>query len=264
MIICKSPVEIEKLRRAGQMARHLLEEIRDSITPGLSTLDLERYVGKRLVQLGARPAFKGYRGYPCCLCASVNEQIVHSIPSNRRLKAGDIVSLDMGVVLDGYYGDSAITVPVGAIPESSWRLLQVTEDALAIGVAKARLGNRLGDISAAIQLYVEKHGYSVVREFVGHGIGRELHEEPQIPNFGQTGHGPVLKEGMVLAIEPMVNEGSAEVRVLADNWTAVTQDGKLSAHFEHMVAVTRNGPDVLTLAAAHNTLEREDRQVRSS
>jgi methionyl aminopeptidase len=263
MIICKSQPEIEKLRRAGQMARQLLEEIRDSIRPGISTLDLERYVGKRLAELGARPAFKGYRGYPCCLCASVNEEIVHSIPSNRRLKVGDIVSLDMGVVLDGYYGDSAITVPVGAIPESTLRLLRVTEDALAVGVEKARLGNRLGDISAAIQHHVENNGFSVVREFVGHGIGRELHEEPQIPNFGQSGRGPALKEGMVLAIEPMVNAGGAEVRVLADNWTAVTQDGELSAHFEHMVAVTRNGPDVLTLVAAQ-ALERDASRAQSS
>lgn len=248
MIICKSPAEIEKLRRAGQMARGLLEEIRLRLRPGVSTLDLEKYVEKRLAQLGARPAFKGYRGYPCCLCVSVNDEIVHGIPSERRLKEGDIVSLDVGVVLDGYYGDSAITVPMGGIPETTQRLLRVTQEALEVGVDKARLGNRLGDISAAVQQHVEKNGYSVVREFVGHGIGRELHEEPQIPNFGQAGHGPVLKEGMVLAIEPMVNAGGAALRVLDDNWTAVTADGKLSAHFEHMVAVTRNGPDVLTRA----------------
>ena len=246
MIVCKSPGEIEKLRRSGRMVRELLEEIREQVRPEISTMDLERYVTKRLAQLGARAAFKGYRGYPCALCTSVNEQVVHGIPSGRLLREGEILSVDMGVVLDGYYGDSAVTVPVGEIPESARRLLQVTEEALEQAIDKVRLGNRLGDISAAVQEHVEQNGYSVVREFVGHGIGRELHEEPQIPNFGQPGHGPVLKEGMVLAIEPMVNAGGAAVRVLDDNWTAVTVDGGLSAHFEHMVAVTRNGPDVLT------------------
>jgi methionyl aminopeptidase len=210
-------------------------------------LDLEKYVEKRIAQLGARPAFKGYRGYPCCLCASVNSEVIHGIPSERCLEPGDILSLDMGVVVDGYYGDSAITVPVGEVSESTQRLLRVTQEALQLAIDQARLGNRLGDICATVQGHVEKNGYSVVREFVGHGIGRELHEEPQIPNFGHPGHGPVLKPGMVLAIEPMVNAGGPAVRVLADNWTAVTADGTLSAHFEHMVAVTRNGPDVLTL-----------------
>jgi methionyl aminopeptidase len=246
MIICRSSAEIEKLRRAGRMARELLEEMRKRARPAMSTLDLERHVEKRLAQLGARPAFKGYRGYPCCLCTSVNDEIIHGIPSERRLKEGDIVSLDVGVVLEGYYGDSALTVPVGEITEATQRLLRVTEEALELAIAKAHLGNHLGDISATVQQYVERNGYSVVREFVGHGIGRELHEEPQIPNFGLPGHGPVLKEGMVLAIEPMVNAGRPEVRVLGDSWTAVTADGTLSAHFEHMVAVTKNGPDVLT------------------
>jgi methionyl aminopeptidase len=246
MIICKSPAEIEKLRRSGRMVREILEEMRGRIQPGTSTLDLEKYAERRLAQPGARPAFKGYRGYPCCLCASVNEEIVHGIPSHRRLGEGDIVSLDMGVVLDGYYGDSALTVPVGQISEATQRLLRITEEALELAIDKVRLGNRLGDISATVQQYVEKNGYSVVREYVGHGIGRELHEEPQIPNFGQAGHGPVLKEGMVLAIEPMVNAGGPALRVLRDNWTAVTADGALSAHFEHMVAVMRKGPDVLT------------------
>jgi methionyl aminopeptidase len=212
----------------------------------MTTLELEHHVEKRLAQLGARPAFKGYRGYPCCLCTSVNDEVIHGIPSERRLKEGDIVSLDVGVVVDSYYGDAALTVPVGEITESAQRLLRVTEEALELAIAKAHLGNRLGDISATVQQYVEAKGYSVVREFVGHGIGRELHEEPQIPNFGSPGHGPVLKEGMVLAIEPMVNAGGPEVRVRGDNWTAVTADGTWSAHFEHMVAVTKNGPDVLT------------------
>jgi len=247
MIICKSPAEIERLRRSGRMARGLLEELRERVQPGVSTLELEKYVEKRIAQLGARPAFQGYKGYPCCLCASVNNEVIHGIPSERRLRRGDILSLDLGVVVDGYYGDSAITVPVEEIPESTQRLLRVTQEALRLGIDQARLGNRLGDISAAVQRHVEENGYSVVREFVGHGIGRQLHEEPQIPNFGQSGHGPVLKQGMVLAIEPMVNAGGPAVRVLADNWTAVTADGTLSAHFEHMVAVTRNGPDILTL-----------------
>ena len=247
MIICKSPAEIERLRRSGRMVRGLLEELRERVHPGVSTLDLEKYIERRIAQLGARPAFKGYRGYPCCLCASVNSEVIHGIPSERRLKGGDILSLDMGVVVDGYYGDSAITVPVGEISESTQRLLRVTQESLQLAIDQARLGNRLGDVCATVQRHVEENGYSVVREFVGHGIGRELHEEPQIPNFGQPGHGPVLKQGMVLAIEPMVNAGGPAVRVLADNWTAVTADGALSAHFEHMVAVTRNGPDILTL-----------------
>ncbi|MGA3165738.1 MAG: type I methionyl aminopeptidase [Terriglobia bacterium] len=247
MIICKSPLEIEKLRSSGRMVRQLLGEIGEQVQPGVTTLDLEKFVVKRLKELGARPAFKGYRGYPCCLCASINDEVIHGIPSERRrLKEGDILSLDMGVVLDGYVGDSALTVPVGAIDESAQRLLKVTEEALELAIGKVRLGNRLGDISASIQEHAEKNGFSVVREFVGHGIGKALHEEPQIPNFGQAGHGPLLKEGMVFALEPMVNAGGAAVRVLDDNWTAVTVDGGLSAHFEHMVAVTRNGPDVLT------------------
>jgi methionyl aminopeptidase len=229
------------------MVRQVLGEIREQVRPGTTTLDLEKYVARRFKELGARPAFKGYRGYPCCLCASVNEEVIHGIPSDRRiLKEGDIVSLDTGVILDGYVGDSAITVAVGTISEAAQRLMRVTEEALELAAQQVRLGNRLGDISATVQQHAEKNGYSVVREFVGHGIGKAMHEEPQIPNFGRPGRGPVLKEGMVFAIEPMVNAGVAAVQVLDDNWTAVTADGALSAHFEHMVAVTRNGPDVLT------------------
>jgi methionyl aminopeptidase len=246
MIICKSAAEIEKLRRSGKLVREILEESREQVRPGVTTLELEAFVERRLAQVGARPAFKGYRGYPCCLCASVNEQIVHGIPSDRRLDEGDIVSLDLGVIIDGYYGDAALTVPVGAISEPLQRLLRVTEESLHLAIDHVRLGNRLGDISSAVEEHVVRNGFSVVREFVGHGIGRQLHEEPQIPNFGPPGYGPVLKEGMVLAIEPMVNFGSAAMRVLDDHWTAVTVDGAYSAHFEHMVAVTRNGPDVLT------------------
>jgi methionyl aminopeptidase len=246
MIICKSPAEIEKMRRSGRLVRELLGEISERARPGVSTLELENYAEKRLASLGARPAFKGYRGYPCCLCTSVNDQIIHGIPSGRRLKEGDLLSLDLGVVVDGFYGDSALTIPVGEVSEGARKLLRVTEEALERAIDKARTGNHLGDLSAAVQAYVEGEGFSVVREFVGHGIGRELHEDPQIPNFGTPGHGPVLKEGMVLAIEPMVNAGRPETRVLDDHWTAVTVDGEYSAHFEHMVAVTGNGPDVLT------------------
>jgi methionyl aminopeptidase len=246
MIICKSPPEIEKLRGAGTTARQILEEMRQLVRPGITTLELEKFAEKRVSQLGARSAFKGYRGYPCCLCTSVNEEIIHGIPSGRRLAEGDILSLDMGVILDGFYGDSALTVPVGQISDSLQKLLRVTAEALEQGISEARLGNRLEDISATVQQHVEAQGYSVVREFVGHGIGRELHEEPQVPNYGKFGHGPRLKEGMVLAIEPMVTEHGKEVRVLEDQWTAVTVDGGYSAHFEHMVAITSNGPDVLT------------------
>ncbi len=246
MIFCKSSAEIEKLRRSGHVVRELLEEVRQRVRSGARTLDFEKYVEKRLPQVGAKPAFKGYRGYPCCLCTSVNEEVIHGIPSDRRLKEGDILGLDLGVVVDGYYGDSALTVAVGQAPEKAQKLLRVAEEALSRAIEKTCLGNRVGDISAAVQGHVEENGFSVVREFVGHGIGRALHEEPQVPNYGQPGHGPVLKEGMVLALETMVNAGTYEVRILDDRWTAVTADGELSAHFEHMVAVTRNGPDVLT------------------
>ena len=246
MIICRSAAEIEKLRRSGRLVKEILEETRERVRPGVSTMDLEKFVEKRLGQVGAQPASKGYRGYPCSLCTSVNDEIVHGIPSSRRLKEGDIVGLDLGIILDGYYGDSAITVPVAHISEEAQKLLRVTEEALEQGIQQARLGNRLGDISAAVQRHVEEHGFSVVREFVGHGIGRDYHEEPQIPNYGKPGHGPALKEGMVFTIEPMVNAGKSALRVLDDHWTAVTADGEYSAHFEHMIAVTRNGPDVLT------------------
>lgn len=246
MIVCKSPREVEKLRVSGRMVRELLEDLKLRVQPGVTTWDLETYVQKRVKELGVKPAFKGYRGYPCCLCASVNDEIVHGIPSKRALKEGDIVSLDLGVVVDSYYGDSAVTVPVGDISDELKRLLRITEESLRMGIERVRMGNRLGDVSAAIQRYVENAGFSVVREFVGHGIGRELHEEPPVPNFGEPGRGPALKEGMVLAIEPMVNEKGSGARVLKDHWTAVTEDGGRSAHFEHMVAVTRNGPDVLS------------------
>ena len=247
-IVCKSQAEIEKMRRSGHVVRQVLDELRAMVAPGVSTMDLEKHAERRIKELGAKPAFKGYYDYPCVLCTSINEEIVHGIPSEKRLlKAGDIVSVDCGVVLDGYYGDAAITVPVGEqITPELEKLLQVTEDSLYRGIEKVRIGNSVGDVGAAVQSFVEAAGFSVVREFVGHGIGTKLHEEPQVPNFGTPGHGARLREGMVLAIEPMVNFGKPEARVLSDKWTAVTADGSYSAHFEHCVAVTKNGPMILT------------------
>jgi methionyl aminopeptidase len=248
MIVCRSKAEIEKLRHSGRIVRQILNETQQQVRPGMTTLVLESFVEKRLAELGVKPAFKGYRGYPSCLCASVNQEVIHGIPSNRRkLAPGDIVSLDLGVIVDGYYGDSALTVPVGEIEEPVRRLLTVTQECLQLGIDQAKAGNRVGDISAAVQEHAEGSGYSVVREFVGHGVGRALHEEPQVPNYGLRGHGPLLKPGMVIAIEPMLNTGGPAVRVLEDHWTAVTADGGHSAHFEHMVAITSNGADVLTL-----------------
>lgn len=246
MIICKSPVEIEKMRRSGQVTRQVLLETKERVKPGETTLELERFVERRLKELGAQPASKGYRGYPWCLCTSVNEQIVHGMPSERRLAEGDIIGLDLGAIVDGYYGDTALTAPVGKISPAAAKLIRVTEESLELGIQQARVGRRLGDVSAAVQQHVERNGFSVVREMVGHGIGREYHEEPQVPNFGRAGHGPVLKEGMVFTIEPMVNEGGCAMRILDDQWTAVTTDGRNSAHFEHTIAVTKNGPEVLT------------------
>jgi methionyl aminopeptidase len=246
MIVCKSPAEIEKMRAANQVVARILEELAAMVAPGVSTADLDAAAEAKVRAAGAEPAFKGYRGYPATLCASVNEQVIHGIPSKTPMKSGDIVSLDMGVKLNGYYGDSAVTVPVGTVGEDVTRLLRVTQEALGQGIAQVRVGGRISDIGHAIQAHVESHGFSVVREFVGHGIGASLHEEPQIANYGEPGRGPRLAEGMTLAIEPMVNMGKPAVKVLADGWTAVTRDGSLSAHFEHTVAVTKNGPLVLT------------------
>ncbi len=247
MIICKSKVELEKMRRSGLLVWQLLQELKQMVAPGVSTEALERAAEKRIRELGARPAFKGYYGYPCVLCTSINSEIVHGIPSPKRvLKQGDILKVDVGVELDGFYGDSATTIPVGEISPELQRLMRITQESLGLAIEKVRLGNRLGDVCSAVQQHVEAHGYSVVREFVGHGIGRKMHEDPQVPNYGTAGQGPRLREGMVLAIEPMVNTGSAETRVLEDKWTAVTVDGGYSAHFEHTVAVTSNGPWVLT------------------
>ncbi|HTZ95498.1 MAG TPA: type I methionyl aminopeptidase [Terriglobales bacterium] len=247
-IVCKSATEIEKMRRSGHIVREVLDYLRGMVAPGVTTMDLERAAEKKIRELGAKPAFKGYYDYPCVLCTSVNEEIVHGIPSEKRaLKSGDIVSIDCGVVLDGYYGDAAITVPVnGGVKPEVQKLLEVTEASLYKGIEQARVGNAVGDVGAAVQEYVESHGFSVVREFVGHGIGTKLHEEPQVPNFGARGHGARLREGMVIAIEPMVNFGKPGARVLDDKWTAVTEDGSCSAHFEHCVAVTKDGPMILT------------------
>jgi methionyl aminopeptidase len=246
VIVCKSPAELERMRAANALVADVLAELAGMVAPGITTNDLDA-AAERLVRAGgAEPAFKGYRGYPCTLCASVNEQVVHGIPSKRSLGEGDIISLDMGVKLNGFYGDSAVTVPVGRVSDEAATLLRVTRESLEKGIAQVRLGARISDIGHAIQQHVEAHGFSVVREFVGHGIGAALHEEPQIANYGEPGRGPRLAEGMTLAIEPMVNVGRPAVKVLADGWTAVTKDGSLSAHFEHTVAVTRTGPLVLT------------------
>ena len=246
-IVCKSRAEIEKIRHSGRIVRQVLDYVRGLVAPGVSTMDLERAAERKIEELGAKPAFKGYYDYPCVLCTSINQEIVHGIPSEKRvLRAGDIVSIDCGVVLDGYYGDAAITVPVVEVTPDVKKLLEVTEASLYRGIEAVRMGNTVGDVGAAVQELVEANGFSVVREFVGHGIGTRLHEEPQVPNFGIRGHGARLREGMVLAVEPMVNFGKPGTKVLSDKWTAVTEDGSYSAHFEHCVAVTKNGPLILT------------------
>jgi methionyl aminopeptidase len=247
-IMIKTPQEIEKMRRSGQVVREILEHVRKFVKPGATTQDLEVAAVQKMDELGAKPAFKGYRGYPCVLCTSVNEEVVHGIPSAERvLRDGDIVSIDTGVIIDGFYGDSAITVAVGEkVNPKTKKLLEVTQASLASGIEAIRPGATLGDVGAAVQEVVEASGFSVVREFVGHGIGTRLHEDPQVPNYGRRGQGQKLRAGMVIAIEPMVNAGKPEVQVLSDGWTAVTQDGSLSAHFEHTVAVTDEGAVILT------------------
>jgi methionyl aminopeptidase len=247
-VVLKSSQEIEKMRRAGRVVREVLECVRGLATPGATTLDLENAADKRMNDLGAKPAFKGYHGFPAVLCTSINSEVVHGIPSAKRvLKEGDIVSIDCGAIVDGYYGDAAITVPVGQrIDPKTDRLLKVTEQSLHAGIAAVKPGATLGDIGAAVQSVVEAEGFSVVRDFVGHGIGSKMHEDPQVPNFGEAGRGMKLKAGMVIAIEPMVNAGRPDVRVLRDGWTAVTDDGSMSAHFEHTVAVTDTGARILT------------------
>jgi methionyl aminopeptidase len=246
MIILKSRPEIEKMRKSNAIVAAILEELSRKIRPGVKTIELDRLSEELALKKGARPAFKGYRGYPYSLCTSVNSEVVHGMPSERELKEGDIVSLDFGILNDGYYGDAAVTVPVGEITPGARKLLKITEEALYRGIAEVKAGNRIGDISSAIQNHVEAAGYSVVRDLVGHGIGKNLHEDPQVPNYGSGGRGIELKPGMVFAIEPMVNEGTYRVEILRDGWTVVTADGKLSAHFEHSVAITENGPVILS------------------
>jgi methionyl aminopeptidase len=247
MITCRSDAEIERMRIANQLVAGVLAALEQAVEPGVTTFDLDQMAERLLRDAGAVPAFKGYRGYPATLCASINDEVVHGIPSKTRvLKRGDIISLDMGARIEGFYGDSAVTVPVGEIPEGTANLLRVTRESLENAIAQVQVGGRLSDVGHAVQQWVERHGFSVVREFVGHGIGEKLHEDPQIPNYGTPGRGPKLAAGMVLAIEPMVAMGKPETRVLGDGWTAVTRDGSLAAHFEHTVAVTPAGPLVLT------------------
>jgi methionyl aminopeptidase len=247
MIILKSLQEIEKIRKACLIVADVLEAMREMVRPGVTTQALDEFAERFIIAAGATPAFKGYRGYPKTLCTSVNNEVIHGIPSTGTvLKQGDIISVDVGTIVDGFYGDAAITIPVGTITPEAERLLRVTEESLLRGIAQAQAGNRLYDISHAVQKHVESNGYSVVREFVGHGIGRSLHEDPQLPNFGEPGQGQKLKPGMVLAIEPMVNVGGYATVTQEDNWTAVTADGSLSAHFEHTIAVMSDGPWILT------------------
>ncbi len=247
MIILKSEAEIAIMRRAGSLVWHVIDRIGQAVRPGVTTRELDAIAENTIRAAGAEPSFKGYHGYPASICASVNEQVIHGIPGERRLAEGDIIGIDVGAVLNGYHGDSARTFAVGAVSPEASRLLKVTEESLAAGIEAARAGNALGDIGHAVQSHAESHGFSVVRDFVGHGIGRRMHEGPAIPNYGREGMGRRLRAGMVLAIEPMINAGGYEVEVLSDNWTAVTRDGSLSAHFEHTVAITEDGPVVLTL-----------------
>jgi methionyl aminopeptidase len=246
MIILKSEQEIAIMREANRILAQLFEYIRPMVQPGITTLELDREAELFIHSRGAKPSFKGYQGFPAALCTSVNDEVIHGIPGPRVLQEGDIVSVDVGALLDGFHSDAARTFPVGAISPQARRLIEITEKALDAGISQAVPGNHLSDISAAVQKTAEAGGFSVVRDFVGHGIGRSLHEDPQIPNFGRKGRGPVLKEGMTIAIEPMVNAGTHEVTILRDGWTAVTADSSLSAHFENSVAITRNGPVILS------------------
>jgi methionyl aminopeptidase len=247
VIVCRSAAELERMREAGRLVGEVLTELTAAVAPGVSTAELDEMAERRIRQAGATPAFKGYHGYPATICASINDEVIHGIPSGRRVLAeGDIISIDVGAALDGYYGDSAVTLPVGHVSEQAATLLRVTDESLYKAIEQARPGRRVSDIGHAVQRHVEAFGFSVVREFVGHGIGVRMHEEPQVPNYGEPGHGPRLAEGMVLAIEPMVNAGKPAVKVLADGWTAVTRDTSLSAHFEHTVAVTSGEPWILT------------------
>ena len=246
-ITIKSPQELRLMREAGQVVAETIAQLERTIEPGMKTKELDAIANRHINRLGAKPSFKGYRGFPATICVSLNEEIVHGIPGDRVIQEGDIVSVDVGAIVGGYHGDSAITMGVGTISTEAERLIETTRLALEKGIQQARAGSRVGDISRAIQECAESHGYSVVREYVGHGIGRALHEEPSIPNFGEASKGPLLRPGMVIAIEPMLNKGGWETRVLPDEWTVVTADGALSAHFEHTLVITEDGPEVLTL-----------------
>ncbi|EKD42576.1 MAG: hypothetical protein ACD_73C00099G0003 [uncultured bacterium] len=246
MIILKSQDEIEKMAKANRIVAEVLQVLKVTVAPGMTTDDLDKIAHEKILKRGGIPTFIGYRGYPKSLCTSVNEEVVHSIPGNRVLNEGDIIGIDCGVTCEGFVGDSAITVGVGVISEEAQKLIQVTRESLYLGIEKIVAGNRIGDIGYAVQKHAESHGFSIVKDFVGHGIGRQMHEEPQVPNYGVPGSGPRIKVGMVLAVEPMVNVGTYEVEVLADNWTVVTKDRKLSAHFEHSIACTPDGPRILS------------------
>ncbi|HET7876893.1 MAG TPA: type I methionyl aminopeptidase [Methylomirabilota bacterium] len=249
MIVLKSERELKHMRAAGRILADVKDRLKALVRPGITTKDIDAEAEAFILSKGAQSAFKGYRGYPATVCTSINDEVVHGIPSaKRRLREGNIIGLDLGCIVEGYYADCAVTLPVGAIPPRVQELLDVTRESLDKAIVQCRAGNRLGDVSHAVQSHCESHGFSVVRAFVGHGIGRQLHEEPQIPNFGEAGRGPALKAGMVLAIEPMVTMGSWEVRILDDRWTAVTVDGSLAAHFEDTIAITEDGPEVLTRA----------------
>jgi methionyl aminopeptidase len=247
VIVCRSAAELERMRAAGRLVGEVLTALTPRVAPGVTTAELDEIAEKMITDAGAIPAFKGYHGYPATICASINEEVIHGIPSGQRvLREGDVLSIDVGASLEGYFGDSAITLPVGQVSEEAARLLTVTEEALYKAIDVAKPGGRVSDIGHAVQKHVESYGFSVVREFVGHGIGQRMHEEPQVPNYGEAGRGPRLAEGMVLAIEPMVNAGKPAVKVLSDGWTAVTRDKSLSAHFEHTVAITASGAWILT------------------
>lgn len=247
MIILKSEHEIEYIRQASQLTAETLTELIKHVKPGVTTRELDTIAEDYIRSYGGIPSCKGYYDYPATICASVNEEVVHGIPGNRKLKNGDVISIDLVSSINGYHGDSAITVPVGKINSKVKKLLQVTEEALFLGIEQAVVGNRIGDISHAVQKHAEDAGYGVVRDFVGHGIGRDMHEDPKVPNYGEPGQGPKLKPGMVICIEPMITMGTHRVRVLADNWTAITMDKKPAAHFEHTVLITENGPEILTM-----------------
>ncbi|HZI85585.1 MAG TPA: type I methionyl aminopeptidase [Pyrinomonadaceae bacterium] len=253
MIIGKSKKEIDKMRAAGQLVGSVLRELKGMVTPGITTIEIDRAAEKMIRDAGALPTFKGYHGFPFSICASVNEQVVHGFPSNYKLKEGDLFSIDCGVTLEGFVGDTATTVPVGSVPEDWQKLIKVTNECLERAIEQCRPGKHLGDIGWAVQELAESHGYSVVRDYVGHGIGRQMHEDPQIPNYGRPGQGPKIKAGYVFAVEPMVNMGGHHTKVLADGWTVVTLDGKPSAHSEHTIAITEDGPEVLTRVAAEQS-----------